>query len=280
MEQIESESRFIWRLIKDILFLPFNLILVLFKKKPFSELFKPFSDFFKFLLQAKLIFFIIMVNVLVFFVVEIIMVNTGYISIEVLESYMWRPSYLFSLNLLPMITAMFLHASFLHLFWNMLFLFALGRVVEKSLGIWKTFLVYFGAGIISMVFYALIFRFGFNVDAVGLGASGAIAGIIAGAMLLRPFYVTYILFDIPMPVVVLGLIKIYTDLFGVFSFADNFGGNIAHVGGYLSIALLMFLLGKQNREEMKKGFYISLATLVVCLLVISLIRMRFGISLF
>jgi len=161
----------------------------------------------------------------------------------------------------------------------MLFLFALGRIVEKSLGAGKTFLIYFGAGILSMVFYALIMYFIFGADVAGLGASGAIAGIIAAAMLFRPFYITYILFDIPLPIVVLGLIKIYTDFLGVFSFADNFGGNIAHVGGYLSIALLMFLLSKSDRGQIKKGFVISLVTLGVVLLVINLLRIRFGISL-
>ena len=59
MEQIESESRFIFKLIKDILLLPFNIILMLFRKKQFSELFKPFSDLFKFLVKAKLIFLLL-----------------------------------------------------------------------------------------------------------------------------------------------------------------------------------------------------------------------------
>jgi hypothetical protein len=48
MEDIESESKFIWKFILHILITPITLLLVIFKKKEFKDLFQPFTDLFKF----------------------------------------------------------------------------------------------------------------------------------------------------------------------------------------------------------------------------------------
>src|SRR5688572_26778003 len=66
-----------------------------------------------------------------------------------------------------MVTAMFLHASLLHLAFNMLALFWLGTVVEQALGTWRFLLIYFVSGLAGSA-GALVLS---NPGAVTVGAS-------------------------------------------------------------------------------------------------------------
>jgi membrane associated rhomboid family serine protease len=84
-----------------------------------------------------------------------------------------------------LVTAMFLHASLLHLALNMLVLYWCGTVVERALGTWRFLLVYFVAGVAGSA-GALLFSGPF---AVTVGASGAIYGIF-GALLVLEYRAT------------------------------------------------------------------------------------------
>ena len=84
-----------------------------------------------------------------------------------------------------LVTAMFLHASLLHLAFNMLALYWLGTIVELSLGTWRFLLVYFVSGIAGSA-GALALSDPF---AVTVGASGAIYGIM-GALLVLEYLAT------------------------------------------------------------------------------------------
>lgn len=80
------------------------------------------------------------------------------------------------------LTCMFLHGGFEHLFSNMLILIFLGRILEKEIGPLKYSIVYFGAGIGSGI--ASMFQEYLTGQVIfSIGASGAIYGII-GAMLV------------------------------------------------------------------------------------------------
>ncbi|HET9243263.1 MAG TPA: rhomboid family intramembrane serine protease [Gaiella sp.] len=83
------------------------------------------------------------------------------------------------------LTAMFLHASLLHLAFNMLALFWLGTVVEQAIGTWRYLLVYFVSGIAGSA-GALLFS---SPLAITVGASGAIFGIM-GALLVLEYRAT------------------------------------------------------------------------------------------
>ena len=84
-----------------------------------------------------------------------------------------------------MVTAMFLHASLLHLAFNMLALFWLGTVVEQALGTWRFLLIYFVSGLAGSA-GALVLS---DPSAVTVGASGAIYGIM-GALLVLEYRAT------------------------------------------------------------------------------------------
>lgn len=79
-------------------------------------------------------------------------------------------------TMLTLLTSLFLHAGWIHLGLNMLFLGWIGRAVEISLG-WRRFVVlYFAAGIASGALHLVVEA---HSPFVVVGASGAIAGVFA-----------------------------------------------------------------------------------------------------
>ncbi|MGL6279460.1 MAG: rhomboid family intramembrane serine protease [Gaiella sp.] len=80
-----------------------------------------------------------------------------------------------------LVTAMFLHASVLHLAFNMLVLWWLGMIVEQALGTWRFLLVYFVAGIAGSAGALLLT----GPVAITVGASGAIYGIMGSLLILE-----------------------------------------------------------------------------------------------
>jgi membrane associated rhomboid family serine protease len=84
---------------------------------------------------------------------------------------------------LGLLTYMFLHGGWLHLFFNMLFLFTFGDNIEDALGHGRYLVFYLLCGIGGGAVHALASPSS-NVPLVG--ASGAIAGVVAAYLMLRP----------------------------------------------------------------------------------------------
>ncbi len=84
---------------------------------------------------------------------------------------------------LSVLTAMFLHGGWLHLLGNMLFLFVFGNNVEDRLGRLKYLLFYLVSGYAATYGFSL-FQAGSSSPLVG--ASGAIAGVLGGYIVLFP----------------------------------------------------------------------------------------------
>ncbi|MBW2984900.1 hypothetical protein KY361_07295, partial [Candidatus Woesearchaeota archaeon] len=80
------------------------------------------------------------------------------------------------------------------------------------------------------------------------------------------FYFTYELL-IPLPVMVVGWLAIYADIIGILNPVEDGIGHLAHIGGFISIALIMFLLGIEERSKLKKGLIINIASLVIAVLI-------------
>jgi membrane associated rhomboid family serine protease len=78
-----------------------------------------------------------------------------------------------------LVTSGFLHASFVHIAFNMLLLFFLGRLLEPALGIPRFLLLYF-ASLLAGSFGALIL----DPEAFTLGASGAVFGLFGAGFIL------------------------------------------------------------------------------------------------
>lgn len=83
----------------------------------------------------------------------------------------------------PFFTSMFLHGGFLHIAMNLWMLWIFGRAVEDRLGPYRFLVLYFGAGLLAGLAHTI-----FNATSAipTLGASGAIAGVIAAYTLRFP----------------------------------------------------------------------------------------------
>tara|TARA_Y100000310_G_scaffold330486_1_gene402212 strand:+ start:983 stop:1792 length:810 start_codon:yes stop_codon:yes gene_type:complete len=252
---IESESTFFLKLLWHIVLTPFTLLLVVLGKKEPSEILKPFSLLFEFLIAAKFTLSLIVLNIGMFFF-------SLTLTQEVLNGLILYPSDVLSLKLYTLISAGFLHANAVHLVGNCIGIFIFGRIVEKHLGILKTAVIYFGALVVSGLFSSLIHLFWLGDNVGGLGASGALMGLVAAAILLDPFHLTYELL-VPLPVMVVGWLTIYADIAGVLNPIEDGIGHFAHIGGFISVVLVMYFIGLKSRERMKKGLLINLISLVV-----------------
>ena len=205
------------------------------------------------LLQPKFTIGLIVLNIAMYF-------WSSTWSEQYFKSLVFRPEAIYNLNFAPVVASWFLHASVAHLTANLIFLFVFGRVVERRFGAVKTAFIYFGAAIISDLIAGLVFGQG------GIGASGAIAGLIAAAVIVDPFYLNYIVFGIPIPVVILGWVAIFTDVLGLIKPIETNIGHIAHLSGFFGITLLIFLFNRKD-EKIRKGFFINILTIILVLVI-------------
>lgn len=104
-----------------------------------------------------------------------------------------------------LVTAMFLHASVLHIAFNMFALYWLGTVVEEALGTGRFLLVYFASGLAGSA-GALVFS---SPVAVTVGASGAIFGIM-GALLVLEYMTTGSFAGQAMGLIVINMVITFT----------------------------------------------------------------------
>ena len=140
-----------------------------------------------------------------------------------------------------LVTYMFLHGGFSHLFFNMFALWMFGRTLEYELGS-KRFLTYYmvcGIGA-ALIQYFTALAFG-ELPMSLVGASGAVMGLLLAFGVMHPNAVIMLLIPpIPMKakwfVVVYGVIELF---FGVSGRMDGVA-HFAHVGGMLWGFLLLY----------------------------------------
>lgn len=135
---------------------------------------------------------IILINVLVFIVVS----GLFYFKIISIDAIALNPSLILQgRNLWTLVTSIFMHGSLIHLFFNMFSLFFIGNFVEKLIGRRRFAAFYLLAGIGAGIFFVLLSGF-FGVGIFsrifgdptipGVGASGAIFGLVGILALLTP----------------------------------------------------------------------------------------------
>jgi len=152
-------------------------------------------------------------------------------------------------------TSMFMHAGWLHLVGNMLYLWIFGDNVEDRFGHIKFLIFYLLCGIAATL-AQLAFSAGSGVP--NLGASGAIAGVLGAYIVLFPREQVKVLMGrsvIPMPaLVVIGLWIVLQFVSGIGSVtqAAQTGGvaYMAHIGGFLAgVVLTLLLRAVGTRQE-------------------------------
>lgn len=128
-----------------------------------------------------------------------------------------------------MLTSGFLHVDFAHLFFNMFTLFFFADVVIRWFGSSKFLIMYF----VSLVAGSLLALFFHKKEPYysAVGASGAVTGILYGAILLQPDMKLALLFiPIPLPAYILGIAYLLYSIYGMKSRLGNIG-HTAHFGG-------------------------------------------------
>jgi membrane associated rhomboid family serine protease len=153
---------------------------------------------------------------------------------------------------LSLLTSMFMHAGWLHILGNMLFLWVFGDNVEDRLGHIGFLLFYLAAGAVAAFTQIAIDT---NSVVPVVGASGAVAGVLGAYLVFFPRAMVnvvipfFILIFIPIPVpavVMIGLWFLQNLFAGLLSITDEaaVGGGVAffaHIGGFLFGALLVAL---------------------------------------
>ncbi len=146
-----------------------------------------------------------------------------------------------------LVTHMFAHGGFFHLFFNMFVLWMFGTMLERVWGPKRFFIFYFACGLAAGIAHLIL-----QPDAPAVGASGAIMGLFGAFAYLFP-NTQLIIFPIPVPVKAKYAVAIMAafDLFGgVYSAGSNIA-HFAHLGGLAMGLLLVLIWNKTN----KKTFY-------------------------
>jgi membrane associated rhomboid family serine protease len=154
-------------------------------------------------------------------------------------------------------TSMFMHASILHIAGNMLFLWIFGNNVEDSMGPVKFLLFYVAGGVAALALQVAVAP---NSPDPTIGASGAIAAVLGGYIVLYPrarvltlVFVILFFTVIELPaLVMLGIWFAEQAVFGAAGLTNPVGGGggvayFAHVGGFAFGALIIKLLATQGK---------------------------------
>jgi hypothetical protein len=132
------------------------------------------------------------------------------------------------------ITSMFMHASTSHLIVNMLSLVFMGSFLERILGKKRFTIFYILSGIFAGVFFVLMaFIFKQDINALAVGASGALFGIGGLLAVLTPKLPIYLMF-IPIPIPMWIGIVLSLGIMWLFSVFGANIGNTAHLGGLIA----------------------------------------------
>jgi uncharacterized protein len=202
---------------------------------------------------------IIIINILVF-VLALLSINfIGEGGAEKVFTFLGiQPILFFSGAVWTLITSMFMHVNFTHLFVNMISLFFIGSFIEKLVGRKRFFWLYMISGIFAgLLFVFLAYFFGTSdlgarivgsPQTLAVGASGAIFALGGLLAILTPKMRVYVMFVIPMQMWVAMVV-----LLGGFWLASIFGnlpvGNTAHFGGLLvGVAYGVFLRKKYPKK--------------------------------
>ncbi len=186
---------------------------------------------------------LIYINIGVFLVINIISSifsliygsDTGNILITLLsvpahpQALLFRPW--------TIITYMFLHYKFLHILFNMLYLFWFGKIFLQYFNPRQLLGVYFMGGIAGALFYIVSYNtfpalYNLAPNTIMMGASASVMAIIFTVARYAPNFKVYVFFIGPVKLIYIALALFALDLISIPTMS-NTGGHLAHIGGAL-----------------------------------------------
>lgn len=181
-------------------------------------------------INLSVTFYLIAINVVIFFVSLIIMYNNP----DLIKYFAIQPLAILQLkNLWTIITSIFMHANLTHLLVNMISLMFIGNFVERIIGRKRYLVFYLLSGIIAGLFFVFIsLALQSNLEIYAVGASGALFALGGLLAILTPKLRVLVFFIIPMPmwlamIFLLGILWLLSITAGLPI------GNLAHLGGLL-----------------------------------------------
>ncbi|MEM2154503.1 MAG: rhomboid family intramembrane serine protease [Nitrososphaeria archaeon] len=144
------------------------------------------------------------------------------------------------------ITSIFLHADFEHLLFNMIALFFFGLGLENMVGRKLFAIIFILSGIIGNIGYLIADPLSLIP---GVGASGAIYGIVGTLVVLTPFRRVFLYGFLPIPLILLVILWTLIDFAGLFS-----PSTIAH-SAHLAGLIIGILFGIYLRRYLVKIEY-------------------------
>ncbi|MBO4874080.1 MAG: rhomboid family intramembrane serine protease [Bacteroidales bacterium] len=232
----------------------------------------PFSDI------PPVVKYLLLVNVVMFIVAMFVPVLDSYCALYSFRSPLFKP--------VQLVTHMFMHGGFWHLFFNMFSLYMFGRVLESYWGSKRFFIYYFVAGIGGALFYLLVkeiemqvlmssmspeaiedvMRNGADILMQGknyimpekgmlnlvlnvpcVGASGAIYGLLLAFGIMFPNVEMYIYFAIPVKAKWMVIAFVVIELLlGILNAQGDNVAHFAHFGGMLVGFILLMIWRKKG----------------------------------
>jgi membrane associated rhomboid family serine protease len=210
--------------------------------KPFTLLNKPFSPL------NGVVVNLIWVNVLLYLILKIIGFFPG--GIIATESLVFDPAKSYLLYFYTFISNIFVHEGFMHLLGNMLWLYFIGTIIENLIGEKHILRLFLLGGLSGTILYALVLQISGDSNML-LGASGGVAALLISSAIIAPTYSVFLFGIVQIELRWIVIVKIAYDIIALLLHA-NFGGNLAHLGGYLfGLAYITEVQGKWNFPNIK-----------------------------
>ena len=185
---------------------------------------------------------LIYVNVGVFLAIIILDILFSFLLSDFAEVIKWWLSVPADLGVLifrpwSILTYMFVHADFLHILFNMLYLYWFGNIFLRYFNPRQLLGVYFIGGLAGELLYLVSYNVfpalnNFTDSPIMMGASASVMAIIFAAANYSPNYKVHLILIGPVKIMHLAIIMLILDLISITSF-DNTGGHLAHIGGAL-----------------------------------------------
>ena len=200
---------------------------------------------------------IVITNILV--VVNIIMFALTMTVPKLANMFILDPTAVRNGEVYRLLTSTFMHASILHLVFNMYALSIIGKQVETFLGKSKFLLVYLFSGLTGSLLSCAI------TNSYSLGASGAIFGLMGSLLYFGYHYRLYlgsVLLGQIVPVIVINL---------VIGYITPSIDNAAHIGGLVGGLFLSMALGVNKDDERSSKVNGIITSLILLLFLIYLV---------
>jgi membrane associated rhomboid family serine protease len=201
------------------------------------------TSFRSFYQESDVLVRLILINIAVFvaiIIVDIIGALSGFSISKYFISLTALPTDGLKLITRPwtFVTYMFLHEGFMHILFNMLWLYFGGMLFREFLGSRRLLGVYLWGGLVGGFLYVLVYNLSpaFK-DVVSIanarGASASVMAIVVAIATYRPKFPVQLFFILRVPLWGIAVFAVLMDLLALRGLDSNPGGHLAHLGGAL-----------------------------------------------